>query len=82
SPRAAALGAGCHRVHAHSTTSGGQPHSGGPYPGPACLTPRLTGRGDDAEDFLASLQYGPEVKPGERHVVWRRVGTHNIFMRP
>jgi hypothetical protein len=35
-----------------------------------------------APDGRATWQYGPEVKPGERHVIWRRIGTHTIFGRP
>jgi len=30
----------------------------------------------------ATFQYGPEVRPGEPHVIWRRVGTHEIFNNP
>ncbi len=29
-----------------------------------------------APDGRATFEYGLEVKPGERHVIWRRVGTH------
>jgi hypothetical protein len=35
-----------------------------------------------APDGRATWQYGQEVRPGERHVIWRRVGTHDIFKRP
>jgi hypothetical protein len=33
-------------------------------------------------DGRATFEYGPEQRPGEPHVVWRRVGTHDIFRRP
>lgn len=33
-------------------------------------------------DGRATFQYGPEVRPGEPHVVWRRCGTHAIFRNP
>jgi hypothetical protein len=32
-----------------------------------------------APDGRATWQYGPEVREGVAHVVWRRVGTHAIF---
>ncbi|WP_435110324.1 hypothetical protein [Nocardiopsis synnemataformans] len=32
-----------------------------------------------APDGRATWQYGEEVKPGVVHVVWRRVGGHEIF---
>jgi hypothetical protein len=35
-----------------------------------------------AKDGRATFQYGPEVRPGEPHVVWRRCGTHAIFRNP
>jgi hypothetical protein len=35
-----------------------------------------------AQDGRATFQYGDEVVPGEPHVVWRRVGTHDIFRAP
>jgi hypothetical protein len=30
----------------------------------------------------ATFEYGDEVRPGEPHVIWRRVGTHDIFGDP
>ncbi|MEV7657895.1 hypothetical protein AB0O39_27470 [Streptomyces anulatus] len=30
----------------------------------------------------ATWQYGPEVCPGIPHVIWRRVGTHDILTGP
>ena len=35
-----------------------------------------------APDGRATFQYGPERRPGEAHVVWRRIGTHEIFRAP
>jgi hypothetical protein len=35
-----------------------------------------------APDGRATFEYGDEVVPGETHVVWRRVGTHEVFNRP
>ena len=35
-----------------------------------------------APNGRATWHYGPEVTPGERHVIWRRVGTHDTFGRP
>lgn len=32
-----------------------------------------------APDGCATWEYGPEQRPGTPHVVWRRVGTHDIF---
>lgn len=33
-------------------------------------------------DGRATFRYGAEVKPGETHVEWLRVGGHEIFSRP
>ena len=30
----------------------------------------------------ATFEYGSEIHPGERHVIWRRVGGHSIFRKP
>jgi mRNA-degrading endonuclease YafQ of YafQ-DinJ toxin-antitoxin module len=35
-----------------------------------------------APDGRATFEYGDEVRSGEAHIVWRRVGTHSIFRRP
>lgn len=35
-----------------------------------------------APDGRATWHYGSEVRPGEAHVVWRRIGTHSVFDRP
>ncbi len=34
-----------------------------------------------AADGRASFEYGDEIQ-GEPHVIWRRIGTHDIFRRP
>lgn len=33
-------------------------------------------------DGRATFEYGPEVRPGEAHIIWRRIGTHDIFQNP
>jgi hypothetical protein len=35
-----------------------------------------------APDGRATFSYGKQVKPGEVHVVWHRIGTHAIFKEP
>ncbi len=35
-----------------------------------------------APDGRATFHYGEEVTPGQRHVVWRRVGGHEILDKP
>jgi hypothetical protein len=35
-----------------------------------------------APDGRATWQFGKEVKTGQAHVVWRRIGTHDIFRSP
>lgn len=30
----------------------------------------------------ATFEYGESTLPGETHVIWRRVGTHEIFDKP
>ncbi|MGO4634935.1 hypothetical protein AB4225_29010 [Streptomyces sp. 2RAF24] len=30
----------------------------------------------------ATWEYGPQLRPGTPHVIWRRIGTHSIFSRP
>jgi len=35
-----------------------------------------------APNGRATWQFGPEQRPGERHVIWRRIGTHDIFRAP
>ena len=35
-----------------------------------------------AKDGRATFQYGDELKAGEAHIIWRRVGTHEILKEP
>jgi len=35
-----------------------------------------------AADGRATFEYGPAVRAGQTHIVWRRIGTHDIFFRP
>jgi hypothetical protein len=35
-----------------------------------------------APDGRATFEYGPEVIDGEPHVIWRRVGTHDVLGEP
>jgi hypothetical protein len=35
-----------------------------------------------ADDGRATFEYGPNQLPGEPHVIWRRVGSHQIFATP
>ncbi|MGH2957140.1 MAG: hypothetical protein ACRDL6_09115 [Solirubrobacterales bacterium] len=35
-----------------------------------------------AQDGRATFHYGDEVRPGDPHIVWRRIGTHSIFRLP
>ena len=35
-----------------------------------------------AADGRATFEYGQEILPGEPHIVWRRIGTHDVFRRP
>nr|WP_202531950.1 hypothetical protein [Streptomyces sp. SID8380] len=30
----------------------------------------------------ATWQYGPALRPGTPHVIWRRIGTHDILTGP
>ena len=30
----------------------------------------------------ATFEYGTEVRPGTPHVIWRRIGTHDILTGP
>ena len=36
----------------------------------------------EGNDGRATFSYGLEIRPGERHVIWRRIGTHKIFENP
>lgn len=35
-----------------------------------------------APDGRATFEYGDEVTQGNPHVVWRRIGTHQVFNQP
>jgi len=35
-----------------------------------------------AGDGRATFEYGDAVVSGQPHVIWRRVGTHDIFKQP
>jgi len=35
-----------------------------------------------ASDGRATFQYGREITVGESHIIWRRVGTHDVFRNP
>ncbi|MFD6469596.1 hypothetical protein [Streptomyces goshikiensis] len=30
----------------------------------------------------ATWEYGPARRPGTQHIIWRRIGTHDIFTGP
>jgi hypothetical protein len=32
-----------------------------------------------ADDGRALFRYGPSIRPGDPHIIWLRVGTHDIF---
>ena len=35
-----------------------------------------------ADDGRATFHYGEEIVSGHPHIVWRRVGSHEIFQNP
>ena len=35
-----------------------------------------------ADDGRATFEYGEPVRPGHPHVVWRRIGSHDILTDP
>jgi hypothetical protein len=35
-----------------------------------------------APDGRATFGYGESVRPGEAHVIWRRIGTHDVLGQP
>jgi hypothetical protein len=35
-----------------------------------------------APDGRATFEYGQELRTGDPHIVWRRIGTHDVFRRP
>jgi hypothetical protein len=36
----------------------------------------------EGNDGRATFAWGPEQSPGKRHVIWRRVGGHEIYANP
>ena len=36
----------------------------------------------EGNDGRATFMYGPEKLPGKRHVIWLRIGGHEIFQEP
>lgn len=35
-----------------------------------------------APDGRATFEYGQQLRHGEPHIIWRRIGTHDLFRRP
>lgn len=35
-----------------------------------------------AADGRATFEYGDELRPGTPHIIWRRIGTHDVFTSP
>ena len=35
-----------------------------------------------AKDGRATFRFGDSIRPGQPHVVWRRIGTHTILREP
>ncbi|HET9894962.1 MAG TPA: hypothetical protein VFQ44_08500 [Streptosporangiaceae bacterium] len=35
-----------------------------------------------APDGRATFSYGTPQQPGEPHIIWRRIGTHDVFREP
>ena len=35
-----------------------------------------------APNGRATFEYGNEMRSGEPHIIWRRIGTHGIFRKP
>jgi hypothetical protein len=35
-----------------------------------------------APDGRATFEYGEEQRPGDAHIIWRRIGSHAIFRQP
>ncbi len=54
---------------------------------PGLRVKRVQGAGDVwemswAPNGRATWQYGSEQREGHPHVIWRRIGTHDVFRRP
>jgi hypothetical protein len=35
-----------------------------------------------ADDGRATFAYGASIHPGQPHIIWRRIGSHDIFDNP
>ena len=35
-----------------------------------------------APDGRATFEYGEELIPGQAHIIWRRIGSHDVFRNP
>lgn len=35
-----------------------------------------------AADGRATFEYGEPMLPGQPHIIWRRIGTHEVFRNP
>jgi hypothetical protein len=35
-----------------------------------------------APNGRATFEYGREISPDQAHIIWRRVGTHDVFRTP
>jgi hypothetical protein len=35
-----------------------------------------------ADDGRATFRYGDPVRPGDPHIIWRRIGSHDILENP
>lgn len=35
-----------------------------------------------APDGRATFEYGAEALPGQPHIIWRRIGSHDVFRNP
>ena len=51
---------------------------------PGLRVKRVEGTDDDFEmtwapDGRAFFRYGAEIRPGDPHIIWFRIGTHDIF---
>ncbi|MGQ0465550.1 MAG: hypothetical protein ACT4QG_09550 [Sporichthyaceae bacterium] len=42
----------------------------------------MTWRYGRGKEGRATWQYGTEIRPGEPHIVWRRIGRHEIYNSP
>jgi hypothetical protein len=54
---------------------------------PALRVKRVQGTDDVweltfASNGRATFRYGPQVRPGEPHIVWLRIGTHAVLDQP